>query len=65
MCACVIMENCYHVLLSVSVKVKRTHWDTLFPPLFTPLPPCGAQMSNVSGMKDRRKEPAHCPAAQR
>lgn len=60
-----IMENCYHMLLSVSVKVKRTHWDTRSPPLLSPLPPGGARMSADQHVSGSRVEPAHCPAHNR
>ncbi len=36
---CVIMENCYHMLLSVPVKVKHTHRDTHPPPFLLPSSP--------------------------
>lgn len=45
---CVIMENCYHMLLSVSVKVKHIPWDpTSDPP--PPTPHLRAQTSVFQG----------------
>lgn len=62
---CVVKENCYHMLLSVFLKVTYARWDNTTPPssslLITPVPPCGAQMSadeRASGVSDCRAEPA-------
>lgn len=56
------MENCYHMLLSVSEKVKHSHWDPRPP---TPVGLKCPQSIMCLEMKDHREEPAHCPAAER